>query len=278
MTQDQLKAAVLALGFERDFDDERLFMPSLTRALHTLYSDRPVTRTVKMSFCDAGAHELSRGFMHLPGERESYPILGRAFAFSVSGKGSYTVGEGDSAVTEDFDTDMTVIKGQVTPPSVITFSGEYAFSVYSLTSVKHLLGPEIKDIPAPGRWQSIDLSKRYGDYLAPESAPKAADGRTPEGCGIRSGILRVPSDFTGELYLTYRRRPTAPTAGIGDEVIDVPAETEELLPLLVASYLWLDDSPDKAQYYLALYREGIAGIRSFSARQIGSEYVTDGWA
>ena len=70
MTQDQLKSAVLALGFERDFDDEGLFMPSLSRALHTIYTDRPVTRTVSIAFFDPGANELSEGFVHTPGKSE----------------------------------------------------------------------------------------------------------------------------------------------------------------------------------------------------------------
>ena len=30
-----------------------------------------------------------------------------------------------------------------------------------------------------------------------------------------------------------------------------------LLPTLIASYVWADDEPQKAQYYLSLYREQV---------------------
>ena len=43
---------------------------------------------------------------------------------------------------------------------------------------------------------------------------------------------------------------------VGDGRIDVPEECLALFPLLVCGYLWLDDEPDRAQYYMALYREG----------------------
>lgn len=278
MTQDQLKSAVLALGFERDFYEEGLFMPSLTRALHTIYTDRPVTKTVSIAFYDPGAREICEGFVHTPGEAESFKIDGRAYAFRISGRGSYTLGEGDEAQTEDFDTDMALVRGHVAAPTTITFFGDYAYSVRALTSFEHLTGPEIEDIPQPGKWRTVDLGTRYSDYLATESAPRFADGGVPRGVEIVSGILRVPSELVGEVYITYRRKPTIPTLGEDDEIIDVPAEVEELLPLLVAAYLWLDDAPERAQYYMALYREGIAGINRFSARKLSAEYATNGWA
>ena len=277
MTQDQLKSAVLALGFERDFGEDGALLPAISRALYTIFTDRPVTRTVCIAFLDAGKRVIADEVLYTPGESLSFPIDGRAFAFRVSGKGSYTVDDKISSTTEDFDTDMGVIKGHVTPPATITFSGDYAYSVRRLISVKHLTGPDADDIPSPGKWQTVDLSERYGDFLAPESEPETADGRTA-GCYVKSGVLYVPSDFVGELYLTYRRKPTPVFSLSPGAEIDIPAETEELLPLLVAAYLWLDDAPDKAQYYMALYREGISGIKRFSARAGGTGYVTDGWA
>ena len=64
----------------------------------------------------------------------------------------------------------------------------------------------------------------------------------------------------------------------GDERIDVPEELAELLPLAVASFVWLDDDPEKAQYYMSLYKDGIGTLRRFHPRELGSSYVTNGWA
>ena len=44
------------------------------------------------------------------------------------------------------------------------------------------------------------------------------------------------------------------------ETIDLNDELCAILPNLVASYIWVDDEPDKAQYYLSLYREQVAEI------------------
>jgi hypothetical protein len=38
------------------------------------------------------------------------------------------------------------------------------------------------------------------------------------------------------------------------------------MPLLVASYVWLDDEPAKASYYLSLYREQEALIKAEEKR------------
>ena len=58
----------------------------------------------------------------------------------------------------------------------------------------------------------------------------------------------------------------------------MPEETRELLPLLVASYLWLDDDPEKAEYYRALYADGINILRRNVFRRLDNVYKTNGWA
>ena len=50
-------------------------------------------------------------------------------------------------------------------------------------------------------------------------------------------------------------------AAADDEtVIDLDEELSTLLPLLVASYIWLDDDADRAEYYMTLYRARAAEV------------------
>ena len=44
--------------------------------------------------------------------------------------------------------------------------------------------------------------------------------------------------------------------------IELDEELCALLPNLVAGYIWLDDEPAKAEFYLSLYREQVAEIKS----------------
>jgi hypothetical protein len=61
-------------------------------------------------------------------------------------------------------------------------------------------------------------------------------------------------------------------------VIDLDPELCTLLPLLVASYVWLEDEEEKASYYMNLYRERAADIerknRSYAPIKIKNIY---GW-
>lgn len=278
MTHNQLKNAVIRLGFETGLDDDGALAPALSRAMYTVYLDRPVRRTVRISVPKSNATLIISEFTHTPGEDERFILSGCAYSFRVSGKGRYTLRKGAVEFTEEFDSDMTEIKGMNSPKDEITFSGEYAYAVYSLASHSALNGPDKSDIPIYGESHKIDLVSRYGDFLAPDSEPRDSRGAPIEGSAIKDGVLSLPYDFSGELTLTYRRCPVVPSGDDKDEKIDIPSETEELLPLLVASYLWLDDDPEKAQYYLSLYKDGISTLRRFSPMHMDHAYVTNGWA
>jgi hypothetical protein len=67
-------------------------------------------------------------------------------------------------------------------------------------------------------------------------------------------------------------------ASDGDIQIDMPRELEHVLPLLVASFLWLDDDEAKAQYYLAIYRDLMNTVRRYGNRCINTAYYGNGWA
>ena len=77
----------------------------------------------------------------------------------------------------------------------------------------------------------------------------------------RDNTLFIPSDYEGEIHLTYRRVPSAILADAPNATIDLSPALAHLLPLLTAAYLWLDDDAGKAQFYMQMYMEGIRDIR-----------------
>ena len=84
--------------------------------------------------------------------------------------------------------------------------------------------------------------------------------------------------FFGTVTLRYKPYPKKISKNESDSPIDIPRELESLLPLLCASYVWLDDNPERSQYYLELYNAEAALIkRRFPARLEGFRDVT-GWA
>ncbi len=278
MTYEQLKNSVIRLGFESGLDDEGVYAPAFRRALHTVYIDRPVTRTVRISAPARTGNLIKDTLNHVAGKTERFPLSGIAYSFRVSGKGRYTVSSASQSYTEEFDTTMADVKGFCTSGSVIRFEGGYSYTVYSLAEFTSVGGHTTSDIPMWDEGMSIDLGRIYGDYLAPELPPMDKYGYPIAGAAVREGVLSVPEGYAGEVILTYRRLPRASSGEDPEELIDVAPECEELLPLLVAAYLWLDDEPDKAQYYMSLYKDGISTLRRFFPRYTGAEYRTNGWA
>ena len=148
----------------------------------------------------------------------------------------------------------------------------------NLSSFDTLFGDEKSDIPIYGRERVIDINELYGDFMSFTELPRSGSGEIISGAALADGRVILPSDFFGEVSITYRRAPKTVSTYDENMPIDISTELEGLLPLLCASFMWLDDDADKAQYYMALYRDMLtsqmtSGIGSGSAR-----YVTNGWA
>jgi hypothetical protein len=95
---------------------------------------------------------------------------------------------------------------------------------------------------------------------------------------MADGMVRAPFDFRGELYLAYYRSPSPINGNNPDELIDVSDECAPMLPLLTASFMWLDDDAAKAQYYMSLYRDMIANVKRYSISKVDAQYSVNGWA
>ena len=90
--------------------------------------------------------------------------------------------------------------------------------------------------------------------------------------------MRIPESYFGKINLIYKRAPEK-LVGNPDDDVPVPDGCEHLLPLLAASYVWLDDDPEKSQYYMSLYREAMSAVKYYDRAHIDNSYhVINGWA
>ena len=109
--------------------------------------------------------------------------------------------------------------------------------------------------------------------------PKNELGRDIAGASVHANTLSVPSDYCGRIRVKYRKSIPDINPDEPDSPIDLPEEYHSLLPLLTASYVWLDDDADKAQYYMSLYREGMSALKIYANTEINPSYVdVVGWA
>ena len=277
MTLNELKRRVMHLGFEEAFEDEGRFLTSLSRALYTAFLDRPRIKISSVYIPKRVGSLLSEVFAYTPGCEVTFELSGCAFSCRVSGRGELTVTDGGVRRKIAFSGPREV-REHISGTASLSFSGDYSYTVTSLAVFSALSGPDVSDIPIYLDSHRIDLKSHLLDFLAPTDPPRYPSGEYVRGAEIVSGTLIIPHSVSGELSLRYYRAPQIPTGERGDEVIDMPEELSELIPLLVASYVWLDDDPEKAEYYRALYDSGISSLNRSLYRSVGAEYKTDGWA
>ena len=114
-----------------------------------------------------------------------------------------------------------------------------------------------------GNLREYDLALLFPAFGGLTAPPTTRDGRMltegPEGdYTLAEGhILALSPHAAGDIRLTYRRRLSLPPEG------ELPLTEEEaaLLPLFCAAYVYLEDDPEKAGFYLSRFREGLLRLK-----------------
>ncbi|MBR2930397.1 MAG: hypothetical protein IKC32_04130 [Clostridia bacterium] len=279
MTYKQLKRAVARLGFEGEIGDEETLRYALRRAMRTVYLDRPVVRTAAISVPPFEGRLYRATYVHSGKGGETFNMRGRAYSFTVSGKGQYLITDGRIRLIREFNTELSDFKDFTHSEEFsITFIGGSAFTVYGLCSFPYVIGNDKSDIPTYRKRSCYKITAYVPDYLCPHGEATDTRGLPIPGAQVLGGELILPEGYSGVVNLSYCRAPEDKEAWAEEEILELAPEVEELLPLLVASYVWLDDDPEKAQYYLSLYKDGIATLRIYMPKEAGTRLVTNGWA
>ena len=277
MTLNELKESVLALGFEDRVEDEELFRITAERAQRQLFRDLPSFTEARIIAEMPRVLSTERRVRH-GSEDITLPISGLAYSFVSSGVGSYIVSDKNGSRQVDFSSPREEHRGFIAGgEGTITLTGRTAFTLFSLTTFSEISSENVADIPIYTERLAINLSERIRDLLFTEGDPVSCEGFTVAGITVDDGILTLPYGTEGEIVIKYARAPR-PLPDSGDGEIDVSPMGEAVLPLLVAAFAWLDDDPDRSQYYMALYRSALADGRA--ARPSFTEEIknTGGWA
>ena len=150
----------------------------------------------------------------------------------------------------------------------LRFTGEYLYSIKNVALYQYLYSVEVADIPAYAAYTRYDVKKLVSDFMALCCPPiKEEEENTllnqeyeQEG----DSIILLPYDRRGVYKVLYEHRPTAieNTGATTEDTqeLDLDEELCSLMPLLVAAYVWIEDEPEKSEYYMGLYRERVQEI------------------
>lgn len=279
MTLNDIRRETAALGFEGDVPDDNIFLFAASRALCEIYTTRAHHDEVRFFKNPPPRGRTAPKISHTGGVDITFEVPRGAYSFSVCGAGYFSVtGEGESTRSETFDTSGAHFCGVLRTGGRITFSGEYSYTVYSLSLYPDFFPRDISEIPS-GNAREYDLCKLAPDYLSVAAPPTDGRGAPIPDYEICCERLRLPESYSGEIRLTYRKAPPHLSLSAPDEPLHIARESEHLIPLLTAAYIWLDDDEEKATYYMSLYKEGMATLKVYDTR-CQSARVTDtsGWA
>ncbi len=280
MTVSELFAATAQLGFEASLESEDAFFFAANRGLLHLAAIRPVTKSCIVNHAPLenklGAHSFERitKYDELVFEAQG----ARSFYFEADGNGRVIVEAktGDewapigqvelSVVDRVFRPYRGFIKkdGAFTDAPVrLRFIGDYLYSVRNVALYEYLYSADVSDIPAFEAYTRYDMSALVPDFLSLASTPIKGDVRYD----VEGGrVILLPYEQGGVFSVSYLHRPDKIVRNEENDIsedstaIDLDEELCALLPLLTAAYVWAEDEPEKAEYYLAIYRERAAEI------------------
>lgn len=278
MTLLELKNEIAALGFESEVTDDKSFVFAVKRAIATIYTERGIHKTLRIYQRNPMPDFYLGTLVHGENEYNTFRFVGGAYFFRVFGEGKLSVKD-DSGYREiDFNSPKEPVRGLINGVGEITFSGNLRYTVYDLCHFSELYSPNPDDLNFATHTE-YRIEKIADDYLGPQDRPRDKNGNIIEGASVCSGTLLVPYGYSGEVQLKYRCKPYLSPDAEPDTELPIDSESEHLIPLLAAAYIWLDDDAEKAQYYMSLYRDGMASLKLYSPRCVSTEYEdVTGWA
>lgn len=279
MTVSELYNSVAQLGFEDSLEYDTGFLFAANRALLQINSLRPATSAYVINH--KPLQNAIKGAKFTPTEKtedlyyEASDV--KSYYFEADGNGTAYIELYNSEldtwtiigmVTLCADKTFTAYKGFIKCDGEFVgglvrlhFTGEYLYSVRSVAMYQYLFGASADDIPAYEAYTRYDISAIVPDFLSLDAPPikeEAEYQHLNQDYDVENGkIVLLPYNAGGLYKVIYKRKP-APispddTVSEDDTVIDLDEELCALLPILVASFIWMDDEPDKAQYYMSIY-------------------------
>lgn len=278
MTYNELREEVAALGFESEIDSDVRLLTATRRALAELYTERPTYATLSLYKIPTAPVSKLDKLLHCGGVTYTVPFSACAYSFRTSGNGEFRITDGGGERGGAFSGEGVLHRGFLHGDGRLEFLGEYSYAVYDLAFYGEIYGATEEDIPDASGYTVYDVKKLAGDFLSFAYPPTDDGGSSIEGASVRGGKMKIPDAYCGKVDLIYKCAPCEVT-GKGDGEITVPDGCRHLLPLLVASYVWLDDDGEKAERYASLYRDALSAVKYYERPHIDASYGdVNGWA
>lgn len=279
MTVKELYHEVVSLGFGINIELNESFSSFANRALLSLFHERNVIGECKIYANGQSPLMHIEALHHIGDTEKKISLVGKAYSMRAFGRGRVVVSDMKGSFTYDFDSDGDIISGFLSGNGELLLAGSYSYTLTDLVTYPEIFSDNLSDIPDGSGRISYDIREMRGDFLSFCEPPCDRYGKVIRGANLCDGRLEIDSDFCGEINLKYRRLPAKIYSGLEDDEIDIPAEYSHVFPLLVAAYVFLDDEPERAEYYSHLYREGLDLIKKNCYEGVDAEYIdTNGWA
>lgn len=285
MTVKELYDSVAQLGFETVLEDDTRFILAANRAIIQINRLRPKIAKYELShfpidnLLGNGAEPVNKDDEALIFVAES----AKAYYFECNGDGV--------AIIERLDGDEWVAIDSVTLASEsgafmkyrgfiqdggnfvsvsvrIRFTGEYVYQVKNIALYGKIRSANPSDIMDYSKLVAYDFASLTNDF-ASFVCPPIMDAGQDKGFMLDTdyfitgnSILLIPASVKGIYNVRYYREITPISQDADDETTNIDLDNDlcAILPNLVAAYVWADDEPTKAEYYLSLYREQAAEI------------------
>ena len=290
MTIKELYDSVAELGFETELESERLngFILAANRAIVQINRIRPATSIYKLNHFPL-VNKLSES-TYEPVCKDDEALIfstdgAKSYFFECNGNGIATI-EKSTDFGETWETlaavELVSEKGQFEKyrglildgdkPYLglvrIKFSGDYIYWVQNVAMYGSLLSADPESVPAFSKYISYDIASLTDDFVS-FVCPPITDAQRDKGFILNTDYfvegaskILIPASIKGVYDVVYNRRNKQ--LSLNDDMeetnIDLDSELCCLMPNLVASYLWADDEPTKAEYYLTLYNAQVAEI------------------
>jgi hypothetical protein len=304
MTVSELYLSVAQLGFETSLEDESSFINTANRALLQVNALRPAAKSYFLnhySLDNVIENVSTNKTMKISGSDTIFTASrAKAYYFEAKGFGEYyiemlqdddwkLIGEGAINSTTSFTQLRGFIKkdGSFYDGRVrIRFYSECILFIRNIAIYEEIYSKSVDDIPQYGSTVRYDMRVLVDDFMSFKDPPITNDesfARLNQNYDIESeSILILPYDKKGNYKINYNRMPKLLKynggASSDTTVIDLDEDLAMLLPTLIASYIWVDDEPEKATHYLSLYNSLAAFIVSTRKNSAPTHFIDEtGW-
>ncbi len=302
MRVSELYKQVSGLGFEDTLENNDRFYYAANRALLQVSAIRPAIASYTINHRPLTNMIIQNTFLPITRtENLCFEVSdARAFYCEVDGNGMLYVEMledgrwvmiGDYTLTSNrafkpykgmIMKDGSFISGRVR----LRFCGEFVYSVRNVALYRYTYSSNVEDVPPYEPHTTYDIRALVSDFLGLASPPIAEEEnrrRLGGGYDVVDGrLIMLPYDAPGAYEVLYKHKPQElinngePTEDEAE--IDLADDLCALLPILIAAYVWAEDEPNLASYYLNLYREQAIEIERRSRNMTPVSHISvDGW-